>query len=65
VTHPNRDDKSNLSENEYDDVDSEYGQLTGKLTWGRREMGADGRMLPSEQEEMFWTSLRGVNDNHD
>lgn len=56
---------SNLDEDEYYDHDLVHRPLTGKLTWGIREMGADGRILPSEQEEMFWTSLRGVNDNHD
>lgn len=53
--------RSNLVDDE--DADTEHTPLTGCLTWGKRSMGADGQMIPSEQEEMFWTSLRGVNDN--
>lgn len=64
MTPARKDDRSNLSQKDHDD-DRDYGPLTGKLTWGRRTQGADGRLHPSEQEEMFWTSLRGVNDNHD
>lgn len=56
--------RSNLAQKDHDD-EADYGPLTGQLTWGRRSRNADGSIRPSEQEEMFWTSLRGVNDNHD
>ena len=54
--------RSNLSQKDHDD-EREYGPLTGNLTWGVRTRNADGLLRPSEQEDMFWTSLSGVNDN--